>query len=303
MASKADSIGGTGGSGLAVNGETRLLGIVGENIAYTRSPAMHNRAAALLRLDQIYLPFPLPAAALGGFLDVFWRLGGVGLNVTTPHKTAVAELLRARGVPDVPQSVNTLYRPRGGDPAAFWAAVSTDGEGFARGLARMSVDAAALEEVVMIGSGGAALALAAHLGAHGTRLRRLTVLRRSSRGDAALKAAVPARLSLRCEDLTLATLTAALKGKGETCLLVQATNAPQAGDDLQGLTPALKTFAGFVTDIVYGKPSALYFAALAKDLKAQDGEAMLIEQARLSQQLWWGKAASYEDMAAALRGK
>jgi hypothetical protein len=38
-------------------------------------------------------------------------------------------------------------------------------------------------------------------------------------------------------------------------------------------------------------------------LVSQDGEAMLIEQARLAQKLWWGRALAYADLATALRGK
>jgi shikimate 5-dehydrogenase len=55
--------------------------------------------------------------------------------------------------------------------------------------------------------------------------------------------------------------------------------------------------------MIYSNPSKLYYAALNQDLLALDGEAMLIEQARASQKIWWGKSASYEDMVQALRGK
>lgn len=259
---------------MAIDGSTRIMGLIGESIAYTMSPAMHNRAAAKLGINAVYLPLSLPEAKLAGFLDVMWGLGALGFNVTQPHKGAVAKLVPGSGL----TSVNTLFR---GDQG--WSAASTDGEGFARGLARTGRELASFEEIVLLGSGGAAQAILEHLATQ-PQQPKLTTLRRA--------------------DLQSATaLTAALAGKGEETLLIQATSAPLKGDDLSSLAPALKEFRGVVVDLVYGKPSALYFTAVAKDLVAQDGEPMLIEQARLAQKLWWGKAAAYDEMAAALRGK
>ncbi len=259
---------------MAIDGATRILGLVGESIEYTMSPAMHNRAAAKLGVNAVYLPFSLPEAKIASFLDLMWGLGAVGFNVTQPHKGAVAKLVPGSGL----GSVNTLFRGEHG-----WTAASTDGEGFARGLLRTGRELGSFAEIVMLGSGGAAQAIVEHL-ATASLQPKLTTLRRAELQDAT-------------------ALTTALAGKGEETLLIQATSAPLKGDDLSSLTPALRDFRGVVCDLVYGKPSALYFAAVGKDLVAQDGEPMLIEQARLAQKLWWGKAAAYDEMAAALRGK
>lgn len=258
-----------------IDGATKLLGLLGEGIAYTKSPALHNRAAKLLGMNCVYVALPMPAASVKPFLEVAWTMDAVGFSVTTPHKGVVARLFPACGL----ESVNTIYRGAGG-----WHAASTDGEGFAKGVARLGKALADYERIVLLGSGGAAAAVRAHV-ERMPGARTLIELSRSS------------------GNLDLATLTASLAGHAEETLLVQATSAPQKGDDLSSLSPALADFTGHVSDLVYGKPSALYFAAIAKDLTAQDGEAMLIEQARLAQRLWWGKAASYDDMALALRGK
>ena len=50
---------------LSVNGETRVIGIFGQPIAHTRSPALHNAAFRALGLPYVYLPFSVPPAALG----------------------------------------------------------------------------------------------------------------------------------------------------------------------------------------------------------------------------------------------
>jgi shikimate 5-dehydrogenase len=290
----------------AIGGATRCLGLVGKDIAYTLSPAMHNRAAHALKIDQVYLPFPMSEETVKNFIEVFWQVEGVGLNITTPFKKLVADFIRAKSGPsaDVASSVNTLYRQPG---SSFWSAASTDGEGFSLGLMRMGLRLTDLSEIIIIGSGGATLALLEYFKKAHSRLQKIWIFRRESaegvKRDQKMHAVSAKQQQLRISPLNVAALTKALEKKGRTTLLVQATNAPLKGDDLKELVPALKDFGGCLADLVYGKPSALYFHALARDLTAQDGEAMLIEQARLSQKLWWGKAAAYEEMAAALRGK
>ncbi|MFQ5766579.1 MAG: type I 3-dehydroquinate dehydratase, partial [Acidobacteriota bacterium] len=66
---------------------TVLTGILGQPIASSLSPWMHNRAARQAGLDARYLPFPSPNAA-----DLLVHAGDwglAGLSVTHPHKAAV----------------------------------------------------------------------------------------------------------------------------------------------------------------------------------------------------------------------
>lgn len=265
-----------------VDGQTRLMGVIGHQIAYTRSPAMHNAAAARLGINVVYLPIDLPAAKVEGFLDVAWHMGAVGFNVTTPHKALVASLVKGHRL----HSVNTLRRG-----AAGWEAASTDGQGFVRGLARMGRSLADFDTAVILGNGGAVSAILTQLGD-----RPVRILRRDAARDSELRSA-----QVSFDTFTPEALKRALDGAGARSLLIQATNAPQHGESLAAFVPALAGFSGAVSDLVYAKPSALVAAAHAKGLAAQDGEAMLIEQARLSQELWWGRAAGYEDMRAFLR--
>lgn len=277
-----------------VDGETKLMGVLGHGIAYTQSPRLHNFAANQLGLNIAYLPIDLPEAAVKPFLDAAWAMGAVGFSVTKPHKGLVARLL-----PKSPlTSVNTLFRGK-----TWWEGASTDGEGFVAGLGRLDVDFAQFREITIIGSGGATGALLETFSRVARQDLVVTVLRRNPRHDAALAQALPKSWTFICQDLGVDALTHVLQGKDAGTLLVQASSAPQNGDDLKILEPALRDFRGVLVDLVYGKPSSLYFAAIAKNLICQDGEAMLIEQARLAQKLWWGRSLPYEDMAVALRGK
>ena len=84
-------------------GSTRVVGIIGDPIAHSRSPAIHNAAFAALGLDWAYVPLPTPLERLEEAVRSLVALGFVGANVTTPHKLAVAALCVTDRL-----SVNTL---------------------------------------------------------------------------------------------------------------------------------------------------------------------------------------------------
>jgi shikimate dehydrogenase len=278
--------------GIKIDGETRVFGLLGSKISYTKSPAMHNRAAQILGINAVYLPFNLEADTLSRFLDAAFAMNFDGFNITQPHKELAAQLFGG----DRYTSVNTLYRS-----AAGWSAASTDGEGFDRGLSRLGRELSSFAEVVFIGAGGAVSAVLEYMARTMKQLPKVTVLRRTDARDELLRQVYGGRLEFM--SLGVDELRNCVGGRKQETLLVQASSAPLKGDDLSELIPAIADFGGKFVDMVYSTPSKLYFAALNADLDAIGGEPMLIEQARAAQKLWWGKSASYEEMLLALRGK
>ena len=278
-----------------IHGDTKLLGLLGQNTSYTLSPSMHNRAIQGFGLDQIYVNFDLEAASVPAFLGVFWKLGGVGLNITKPHKSLVASLVPGHSL----KSINTLVRGTSG-----WEGHSTDGKGFSLALERIRITANSIETLIFMGAGGAAQSIAAHLlSLPGHSLKKIVVLRRDTTRDRLFAEIVGSEVSLEFHDWNPGSLKAALQDSTRSSLLVQAASV--AGNSgapaLAEFTDALDGFNGAFVDLIYDKPTALYFSALHHGIRAQDGLPMLVEQARLSQKLWWGKAASYDDMIAAIK--
>nr|WP_227517455.1 hypothetical protein [Thermostichus lividus] len=129
---------------VAISGNTQLLGVIGDPISHTLSPAMHNAALEYLGLDYVYVPFAVKASDLEAAIAGLAALRVVGFNVTIPHKEAIVPHLAA--ISDLAQqvgAVNTVYRSDQG-----WVGTNTDVHGF------FSAAAIAPLELVRHGSTG-----------------------------------------------------------------------------------------------------------------------------------------------------
>lgn len=281
-----------------ISGDTKLLGLLGHGARFTLSPAIHNHAAKILHRDVVYVNFDLKAEYVNAFLGLFWQMGGVGLNVTMPHKSLVSSLVNSNGL----SSVNTLVRTDQG-----WDGFSTDGQGFLNGLARAKASIEEFDAVVVLGSGGSAQAI---LGAIAETLQEKPIVtvvhRRSAKNDPALRNSIsktPVQM-LTLREMTPDAFMDTLRNlSGLRKLVIQATSAPKSGDRLDGYRPAVKMLDAkdLLVDIIYDHPSELYMECIRQGFNCLDGLPMLIEQARLSQHLWWHKAANYEDLLFAIK--
>jgi len=131
---------------------TRLLTIIGDPVAHSLSPAMHNAACRALGLDATYLALRVPAAALSTVLQTFSATGGAG-NVTVPHKAAVERsIARKTDVCARAGACNTFWTEDGvlvGD--------NTDVAGVRAALAALGTDGG---RWLVIGTGGSARSVA-----------------------------------------------------------------------------------------------------------------------------------------------
>jgi shikimate dehydrogenase len=92
-----------------LTGRTKLVGLIGNPVEHSLSPAMQNAAFAARGLDWAYVPLLVEDGRVEDAVRGLVALGFAGANVTAPHKEEVARLV-ARGELD---SVNTLV-VRGG---------------------------------------------------------------------------------------------------------------------------------------------------------------------------------------------
>lgn len=274
---------------MKISGKTRLLGVLGQPLEHSQSPALHNYSAGLLSEDSAYIPLAYDSRDLGGLLKVLWDLGFLGLNVTVPFKEKIAALFPASDL----LSVNTLYR---GD--SYWECASTDGSGFLLSLKKWGLFHAG-QTLAVLGNGGAALSLV-RAWKDSQPGSRILVFRRSKEKDSLFEHLGGSNVEFI--DLSPAALAGELIGSGPT-LLVQATSAPLHGHDLSEFVGALDNLEGAFVDMLYGNYcSALLVEARNRKIPAYDGLGMLVGQALQSQKLWWGRSAPFDDVLTYLSG-
>ncbi|MYK39610.1 MAG: shikimate dehydrogenase, partial [Gemmatimonadetes bacterium] len=138
-----------------ISGTTRVLGVIGDPVAHTASPAMHNAALRALNLNYVYAAFRVAPPTLPQALAGMRAFGIVGLNVTVPHKQAVMAHLdeisaEAQSIGAVNTIANRDGRLVGYNTDAFGIVQSLKADG---GLDPLP------PKVALLGAGGAARAV------------------------------------------------------------------------------------------------------------------------------------------------
>ncbi|KHK98396.1 shikimate dehydrogenase [Microbacterium mangrovi] len=252
-----------------------LVGLVGTGVTPSLTPPMHMAEARALGLDYLYRPIDLSVLGLvpDQLPDILtWarRLGFDALNITHPCKRLVIEYLdRIDPVAAQLGAVNTVLFTDDG-----LVGHNTDTTGFETAL-RTGLPGAALDDVVLIGAGGAGSAVADALLRAG--VRHLTVVD----VDVQRAAEAAADLTARHGADVSASDPGALPG-----LLPHADGVvhctPTGMHDHPGIPfpPALLRSDLWVADIVY-RPleTALLKAARAAGCRTLDGGRMAVFQA------------------------
>lgn len=146
-----------------LDGQTAVFGVIGDPVAHSLSPLLHNAGYRQLGLNAVYLPFRVPRGDLANFLQEFEQIPVLGYSVTIPHKEgAAAAAWRRDPISSASQAANTLLREEDG-----FTAYNTDASAAIESLlANMppSADGGPTtlhsRAVLLLGAGGVARALA-----------------------------------------------------------------------------------------------------------------------------------------------
>lgn len=132
----------------------QLYGVIGDPIAHSMSPSMHNDLFQLYEMDAIYLPFHVKKENLADAVRGFKAINVKGFNVTVPHKTDIIPLLdEIDPLAQAIGAVNTVVNIEG-----RFIGYNTDGSGFIEGL-KKELDSFKDKKILMVGAGGAARAI------------------------------------------------------------------------------------------------------------------------------------------------
>ena len=78
---------------MTIGGATRILGIFGDPVSHSLSPAMQNAALEEAGIDAVYVPFHVRPSDLPAAVAALRALHVWGVNVTIPHKEAICSHL------------------------------------------------------------------------------------------------------------------------------------------------------------------------------------------------------------------
>lgn len=277
-----------------INAHTQFCGVIGNPVEHSLSPAIHNAAFQKLGLNFVYLAFRVEA--IGDAIKGLRALGNFrGASVTIPHKVAAVSFLdavepTARHI----GAINTIVA-EGGTLTGY----NTDATGALRAL-RESAVALKGQHVVMLGSGGAARAIAFALGTEGG-IDRLSLLGIDERERTALAQDLESKtgLAVQAAPLDEATLRQVLP---EAQVLIHCTPMGMS-PNVQGTSvPAPLLHAGLtVMDIVYNpRETRLLKEAKAAGCRTIPGLEMFLHQAAAQFELWTNQAAPTDVMRAVL---
>ncbi|MEH3158872.1 MAG: shikimate dehydrogenase [Sphingomonas taxi] len=247
--------------------------VIGDPIAQSKSPIIHNFWLDRLGLDAEYRKTLVTADDLPRFFaerreDPAWR----GCNVTMPHKLAALDHVEDRGqVRGGIGAINTVFRAEDGAAVG----TNTDAGGFYAPLAGFDF---AGRPVTVIGAGGAARAI-------------LFALSRMDVGPVTLfnRNVLKAGVLLSSFGLKGQALPLGSPLDPATALLVNASTLGMAGQPPLAIDVDPLGEEAVVYDIVYSPlETPLLAAARARGLETVDGLEMLIGQAALAFELFFG---------------
>ena len=267
-----------------INGDTGLVGLLGNPVRHSLSPAMHNAALQALQLNWSYLALPCASENLKEVLQGLRAVNCRGLNVTIPHKQNVAELCQELSpLAKRLGAVNTLIPLDSGG----WHGTNTDVEGFLTPLGEQSSWQNC--HGAIIGCGGSARAIAA--GLQSLRLASITVI---GRRQEALDAFIA---DLQRND---APLTACLQSSPDLASLMKradlVVNTTPVGMAQHGDAQAFPLGeaiwshlqeSAMLYDLVYTpRPTAWLRWGQSRGHRCIDGLDMLVQQGAASLRLW-----------------
>jgi 3-dehydroquinate dehydratase / shikimate dehydrogenase len=255
----------------SLTSKTRVFAVIGDPVAHSLSPALHNAGFRAGKVDAVYLPFRV--TDLNDFLRAIPRLRMAGFSVTLPHKEKLLRSLeRCHPLARTIGAVNTVAVRANGKLFGY----NTDSLGVLRALkGKLRLPGSS---VLILGAGGAARAVAFTLAREGARVficsrtfARAQRLAREVKGEALERSAI-------CGN--------------SFDLIVNATPVGMHPRENESPIRASEMNCAVAFDLIY-RPQQTKFLRLAakKGIRTVSGVEMFLAQGIGQWELWTGRSA------------
>ncbi|MBN1257968.1 MAG: shikimate dehydrogenase [Planctomycetes bacterium] len=265
----------------AITAKTALYAVVGNPIAHSISPEIHNAAFAALKMDAVYLRFRVDN--LAEFLHDFEVLKLQGISVTIPHKDAALKAsATVEPLAQKTRAVNTLTRTNSG-----WEGDNTDWQASLQ-VVQNAADRIGLSlkgaNALLLGAGGAARGIACGLLEAGCKL---TIANRTH-----------SRAKELAQEFGAEVIALEEAYRGNFQVVANSTSVGMHPHEDATPVDAAVFHEGMVAfDAVYNPRRTLMLQqAEARGAAIADGVAMFVGQAARQFEIWTGRDAPLEVM-------
>ncbi|HXV68535.1 MAG TPA: shikimate dehydrogenase [Nitrospira sp.] len=283
---------------MEINVHTQFCGVIGNPVEHSLSPAIHNAAFQALGINCVYLAWKVEA--IGEALHGLRALGNFrGASVTIPYKvSAIPFLDQVEETAARIGAINTIVAENG-----RLNGYNTDASGALRALRESRVELAGQQKIVILGSGGAARAIAFALAAESSA-HSLTLLGIDDRERVALAADIRSKTALAVEDFHLEDAILA-RTLPEAQVLIHCTPIGMSPHVEASCVPVSLFHARLaVMDIVYNpRETRLLKDARQAGCKTVAGLEMFLHQAVAQFELWTKRSAPVDVMRGVLESR
>ncbi|WKA56307.1 shikimate dehydrogenase [Planococcus shixiaomingii] len=261
--------------------------VIGDPIAHSLSPYMHETWFAENGVDASYIPIHVKPADLEKALSALKTLGVSGFNITLPHKEAILPFLdRLDETASIMSAVNTVVVD-GNQSSGY----NTDGDGFVESLFTSPVDIS--KKVLIIGAGGAARGIA-------------FALKRAGFGTVAIANRTLQRAKELADEVGgfPMTLAEAENDLGEFGIIIQTTSVGLSENEALPMSLENIKAGSIAADIIY-TPLETPFLKKAKEQKCItiNGVGMFVYQGAIAFEKWTGVKPDTEKMMELITSK
>ena len=265
---------------------TKFFGLMGNPLGQSAAPFMHNSVYQKMGVDALYVPIEMEMADLEPAIVNMEKFNYAGSGVTMPFKTQAHKYLD--GLADsakYTEVVNTIVIEKDGRKIGY----NTDGTGFVLALEEQLGLTVPDHRYLILGSGGAATAIACALAMKGAKTIRSLCIAHDYFCAETLYSRVNAHFPGVCEIAEMNDRTIA-KGLEEFDIVIHATKVglfPNCGEIL--FDPALLSASHTVCDVVYVPVNTkLLQEAGKRGCRTLSGLWMNVNQAAEQMRLWLG---------------
>ena len=281
-----------------INGETKIVGLLGWTVKHSLNPIMQNAAFQHLKLNWAYIPLPTAPESIKNGVRSLQTFNFIGANVIAPHQQAIMRYLDE--ISPLAQSIGVVNTIVIRDGIVY--GYNTERYGFLQTLADSQFNLEG-SRCLVLGAGGAARSVVFSLASSGAKT--ISVYNRTIEHAAFLVDDLQSTFSHVQFSFNPLTAKRLIDIKDTVDLIVNTTPLGMSPDvDSSPWPEDISLGKAMVCDLVYNPLQTRFLRqAQAEGLKTIDGVGMVVHQGAKAYEIWTGQSPPTDLMRMAVLAK